>query len=168
MIKFICPAAYCFLDLSNRISVSNWGPALMGLSDGIKQILFAIAMLVVFLNTGQEVTVRGYQIAAIVLLVIATWLVLFCCSRLLPRVYTYHTLRFRTQVNAVPPPPASFDLQSSLRTGWLPLSSITAGLSGTALFGFLSHAPGLVYRSVACLPDTHAALCCFSAARCSL
>ncbi|KAK9813846.1 hypothetical protein WJX73_001548 [Symbiochloris irregularis] len=89
--------AYCFLDLNNRISVSNWGPALMGLSDGIRQIVMFVAMLVIFLNTGNEIAVRGYQIAAIVLLVMATWLVLFCGSRLLPQVYSYHTLRFKTQ-----------------------------------------------------------------------
>ena len=92
-------AAYIFLDLNNRISVSDWGPALMGLSDGIKQIVMFIAMLVIFLNTGEEVSAKGYQGAAIVLLVLATWLVMFCCSRFMPEVYQFHRLRIQTQVS---------------------------------------------------------------------
>lgn len=70
----------------------------MALSDGIRQTAMFIAMLVILLYTGEEVVARGYQGTAVVLLVLATWLVMFCSSRFLPPVYRYHTLRIKSQV----------------------------------------------------------------------
>ena len=96
-----CHTGYIFLDQRNRISVSDWGPALMGLSDGVRLTVLFFAMLAILLNDGKDISALAYKCVATGMLVTAVWMILFTASFALPSVFRYYQLRIRHQAKAL-------------------------------------------------------------------
>ncbi|KAK9817284.1 hypothetical protein WJX72_012213 [[Myrmecia] bisecta] len=89
---------FIFVDQRNRVSVSEFGPALMGLSDGIKTGMIFCAMLVILVQQGRNIPLSGYHSFGIILLATAVWLLLFILSDAMPAIFRYFHLTIRGQV----------------------------------------------------------------------
>ncbi|KAK9823356.1 hypothetical protein WJX72_002143 [[Myrmecia] bisecta] len=89
---------FIFVDQRNRVSVSEFGPALMGISDGIKTAMIFCAMLVILIQQGRNIPLSGYHSFGIILLVTAVWLLLFILSDAMPAIFRYFHLTIRGQV----------------------------------------------------------------------